>query len=81
MIAANIEPLDEGLAALEGRIRQIRRLLARVRDLEALNRDVPVLDAGARDRVADALGSRAEALRQDYDRVSEIYTAGAPIPP
>jgi prefoldin subunit 5 len=75
MIAANIDLLEDGLAALEARIRETRRLLGRLRDLETLNREVPVLGPGARDQIARALDGRAQAIAQEYDQIERIYNA------
>lgn len=79
MIEANIEVLEERLATLESHIRDTRRLLDRVRAVEDLNRQVPVLIAGARNLVAQALDQRAGDIRRGYERIEQIYTAQEPV--
>jgi prefoldin subunit 5 len=79
MIKENISCLERRLAELEQAVRDTRRLIARFRKAEALDRETALLADGAEAALAGTLTRRAAAIREAFQCASAVYAADIPL--
>jgi len=76
VIEANIDPLDAGLAALEDRARDVRRVIRAYRIAGA----TIALTSEDKAKYVEVLDARKTALVSAWNDVAAIYVATEPIP-